>query len=233
MKYDKKQDTSYSIGMFATIELLENRIDKVKGVYYSQKIKMNEVTDKLFNLCKKHNILVLERTKFVESVAGKENVFVVGEFYKYDCKLDAGNQLVLVNPSDMGNLGTIVRTSLGFNVKNIAIIKPCVDYFDPKVIRASQGAIFKVNIQAYSSYEEYKAENSRNNRYMFCLDGATELQTLTNKKQPFALVFGNEASGLPESVTQDGEPVKIRQSDNIDSFNLAISVAMGLYEFTK
>ena len=43
--------------------------------------------------------------------------------------------MVLVNPSDMGNMGTIIRTMLGFNYVNLAIIRPGVDVFDPRVIR--------------------------------------------------------------------------------------------------
>lgn len=68
---------------------------------------------------------------------------------------------------------------------------------------------------------------------MFCLDGNLELQNLNTKEKPFSLIFGNESSGLPNEVTKQGLKIKIRQSNNIDSFNLAISVAMGLYEFNR
>lgn len=233
MKYNKKSETSYSIGMFATIELIKNRPESIVGIYYSGKIKIDQKVSEVFAFCKKNNILCLERTKFIESIAGKENVFLIGEFKKYEGEIHQGNHLVLVNPSDMGNLGTILRTCLGFNLKNIAIIKPCVDCFDPKVIRASQGAVFKLNIQLFNSLDDYIKQFSQNNRYMFCLDGNVELQSISEKRQPYSLVFGNEATGLPSEITNNGCKVKIRQSAEIDSFNLAISVAMALYEFNK
>lgn len=107
MKYDKKQSTSFAIGMFATIELLRNKLDYVVGVYYSSKIKINDKVNELFDFCKQNKIPLLERTKFIESVAGKENVFIIGEFKKYSSTLQNGNHLVLVNPSDMGNMGTL------------------------------------------------------------------------------------------------------------------------------
>lgn len=232
MKYNKKSDTSYSIGMFATIELLNNHPECVVGVYYSSKIKVNEKVKEVFDFCKKKSIPLLERTKFVESIAGKENVFLLGEFKKTENKLKDGNHLVLVNPSDMGNMGTILRTALGFGIKNIAVIKPAVDYFDPKVIRASQGAIFKLNVQPFDSFDDY-TKIFNNKCYMFCLNGDTYLQDLKTKEEPFSLVFGNEATGLPEQIIAQGTGVKIRQSADIDSFNLAISVAMALYEFKK
>lgn len=233
MIYEKNQSTSFAIGMFASIELIKNRPEKILRVYYSSKIKINENVSKFFELCGNLKIELIEKTKLVERISGKENVFVVTEFSKFEGLLENGNHLVLVNPSDMGNLGTILRTALGFGVKNIAIIKPCVDIFDPKVIRASQGAIFKTNVQLFSSFEEYNAKFEKNKKYMFCLGGEDFLQSYNIKSCPFSLVFGNEATGLDENVIKFGEKIKIRQSDDIDSFNLAISVALGLYEFTK
>ena len=55
----------------------------------------------------------------------------------------------------MGNLGTIIRSSLGFGIKNIALIGNNIDYLDPKVIRASMGAIFKMNIVRFETLEDY------------------------------------------------------------------------------
>lgn len=58
-----------------------------------------------------------------------------------------GNHVVLVNPSNAGNLGTIIRSCIGFGVEDIAIILPAVDLFDPKTIRASMGAKAKIRIE--------------------------------------------------------------------------------------
>ena len=69
--------------------------------------------------------------------------------------LQEGNHVVLVNPGDMGNMGTIMRTMLGFNYYNLAIIRPGVDVFDPRVLRASMGAMFHLNIEYFDSFEDY------------------------------------------------------------------------------
>lgn len=233
MKYDKKQDTSFCNGMFAVIELIKNKPEKIVGVYYSGKIKVNDKVQEIFDFCRRNNITLLERTKFVESVAGKENIFIVAEFKKYEDKIEDGNHVLLVKPSDMGNMGTILRTCLGFGIKNVGIIKPCVDFFDPKVVRASQGAIFRLNIQTFESFDEYSNTFKQNHKYMFCLSGEKYLQEVENKAKPYSLVFGNEGTGLSEDVTSRGEKIKIRQSEEIDSFNLAISVAMAVYEFNR
>ena len=56
----------------------------------------------------------------------------------------ASNHIVLVNPSDMGNLGTIIRTAVGFGFTDIGIISPAVDAYNPKVIRGSMGSFSKL-----------------------------------------------------------------------------------------
>lgn len=230
MKYNKEDDDSFAIGMFATMELVKNKPECIVEIYYHKNIKMTSDVKQLFDLSKKKGIAVSERTKFIENLAKKENVFVVAQFKKFNSVIDRSkNHLVLVNPSDMGNLGTIMRTALGNNFLNIAIIKPSVDIFNPKVIRASMGAIFSLNVQMFNTFDEYEKSFTDRNLYMFCLQGKKYLQQIDAFKAPYSLVFGNEASGLSEEVCNKGEKIKIRQSNKIDSFNLAISVAMALY----
>ncbi|MBQ8615836.1 MAG: TrmH family RNA methyltransferase, partial [Clostridia bacterium] len=108
----------------------------------------------------------------------------------------------------------------------------CVDVFNPKVVRASMGAIFSLNIVEFDSVEEYLKSNN-NKKYFFMLNGKLELGKFQNDHKKFDLVFGNEASGLPEFLIDVDESVVIRHSKNIDSLNLPISVAMAIYEFSK
>ena len=65
------------------------------------------------------------------------------------------------------------------------------------------------------------------------LNGTTTLQKLTNKENPHTLIFGNEASGLPDEYITYGTPILIDHSKNIDSLNLSMSVGIALYEFSK
>lgn len=232
-KYSKDSNLSYSLGAFPTYELLTSYAKNVEYILLHEKLEISKDVEKILTLAKKHNIKTVTNGKLIEKLSGKSNIYIVGVFKKFNMKIDnAKNQVLLVNPSDMGNLGTIIRVMLGFNYTNLAIIKPCIDIFDPKVIRASMGAIFNINIQLFDSIEDYLKINN-NEKYPFMLKGQTYLQNIESKKHPHTLIFGNEATGLNDSYLNLGTPIKIQHSDKIDSLNLSMSVGIALYEFSK
>ncbi len=233
MVYKKENQTSFAMGAFPTVELLKARPNIVRRIYTHRDIKPSAEVDSILEYASKLQIQVLDGTRIIERVSGKENIYIMAEFDKFSDNIQQGDQIVLHNPSDYGNVGTILRTALGFGVKNIIFIKPCVDVFNPKVIRASMGAIFSLNIVEYESMQEYLNANPSIAKYLFMLDGTQTLQTLKFAKDDKALIFGNEARGLPADFKQYGTPIFIKQSNKIDSLNLAISVAISLYELNK
>lgn len=233
-KYKKDLPFSYTFGIFPTFELVKNKPSFAQKVLIHEKLSITLDIQELIDLCKKNSIQVEFCTKQIEKIVDKENTMVVGVFSKFDNKVrQNANHIVLVNPSDMGNLGTIFRTALGFGVKDIAIISPCADIFNPKVIRASMGAIFSLNVEIFDSFSDYQKKHSQNHMYPFMLKATKSLQSLTQKQLPYSLIFGNEGSGLCDEFLSIGQSVIINHSHDIDSLNLSISVALALYEFTK
>lgn len=66
------------------------------------------------------------------------------------------------------------------------------------------------------------------------LDGAIPLaQAAAQKREPYALIFGNEQAGLPKEFASIGQSVYIPQSKEVDSFNLAIAASVAAYAFTQ
>lgn len=231
--YSKEGNISYTFGAFPTYELLSQKPDIVEEIIIHEKLEMSDDIDKIFSMAKANNITITKNGKLIEKLSKKGNVFVMGIFKKYITPLTKNsNHVLLNNPSDMGNLGTIIRAMLGFGYENLALITPCIDHFDPRVIRASMGAIFSINIETFSSFEEYQSKYN-NYPYPFMLKATTTLQNLTSKEYPHTLVFGNEATGLPDAFLNIGTPLIIRQSEKIDSFNLSMSVTIACYEFSK
>lgn len=231
-KYKKDFDYSYAFGSFPTIELLKNKPERVLKICVRQKSLESAGFEEIDSLAKKHNIEILVSDKSINRISSAENIYSVGVFTKYESGLNADeNHLVLHNPDDMGNLGTILRTMLGFGITNIALIKPAVDIFDPKVIRSSMGAVFQINFEYFDSFDEYKAKY-KNIIYPFVLEGKNILGKV-NLQTPYSLVFGNEGSGLPKEFNDLETSITIDHGNKIDSLNLSISVGISLYEASK
>lgn len=231
--YKRALDYSYAPGLFPCMEAVKKRPEWVRRVLISSSAS-GEGIEKLLGICDERKIRVEQADKALSRISGKENCFAAAVFTKQYSKLEAGKHVVLHHISDAGNLGTILRTALGFGYKDIAIIKPAVDCFDPHTVRASMGAIFSLRIKEYDDFDIYRSEYPRQNLYPFMLQGSVPLDdAVKSKKNPYSIIMGNEGSGLPPSFTDIGTPVRIRQSDDIDSLNLSVATAVGMYEFSK
>lgn len=234
-KYNKKYDYSYCMGAFPTFELIHCRPGAADSVYIHSKTS-ESIRDKITAECQRAGIPVVLNDRVIEKVRDKESCLLLGIFYKYEMSLDHGrNHVVLVNPSDSGNLGTIMRTCVGFGIKDLAVIEPAVDMFSPKTVRASMGAIFHMNVQYFSDFSEYQAQFGEERIcYPFMLKGEERLGDFSHpQEKAFSLIFGNEAAGLDDDYLEVGRSVRIAHSEDIDSLNLSLATGIGIYEFTK
>jgi TrmH family RNA methyltransferase len=230
--YKKDADYSYTLGAFPTYELIKTRPGQVRKVLADQGFTDR---DKLQKLCAENKIAFEYNDKLIAKLSDKENCYVAGVFSKYSCKLRADRpHIVLVNPSNMGNLGTILRTAVGFGIYDIAIILPGADIFNPKTVRSSMGALFKLNFGLFESFSDYRQAYQEHEIFTFMLNGE---KPLTLKDCPkvllYSLVFGNEATGLDDSFLEAGTSIIIPQSPDVDSLNLTIAVGIGAYVFTN
>lgn len=232
-RYRKEDAVSYSLGITLTFELLKFKTEYVNRVFVHSGMKQGETLDKLRSLCEKAGIEIVYTDKIFHVLSQKENCYVIGEFRKFSGKLSQdASHIVLVNPSNAGNMGTIMRSALGFGMNQMAIIRPAVDAFDPKVVRASMGAIFSTDFVYYDSFAEYEKQYGDREMYPFMLDARVSLHDIHSGAK-CSLIFGNEATGLPPEFANVGTSVIIPHSDRIDSLNLPIAASIAMYEATK
>lgn len=231
-RYRKEFEHSYSFGVFPTLELLTHRPEHVLRVVAHSKGERSSGLGKLKDLCAAHGVPFEQNDRAVERLSHKGNVYVFGVFEKYDAPLSStADHLLLVNPSDNGNLGTITRTMLAFGVRDVALIAPAVDIFNPHVVRASMGATFALRFAYFGSLAAYRAAFSHA-LYPFVLGASAKLGEVTFPAL-HTLVFGPEGAGLPAEYESVGEPVMIPQSSAVESLNLAVAVAVALYEVNR
>lgn len=230
--YRKKDTTSYTLGVFPTIELLKNKHQEVIRVVVHSSIKQNQGYPMIVELCQQYHIPIDIHDPTIDKLSPKNNCFAIGVFKKYQSEIQDGHHVVLVNPMDMGNMGTIMRTMLGFGYEHLVIIKPAVDIFDPKVIRASMGAIFHLNIMYFDDFKTYYEAYHHHEFYPFMLKGAKNIHHVHSYKK-HSLIFGNESHGLDDTYLQYGQSVFIPHNESIDSLNLSMALGIALFHFSK
>lgn len=234
-KYRKKDIYSYCFGAFPTFELLQTRPEEIEMILVHSDAKA-ELQDKLKQECEIKAVKIVHSDRHIEKLRDKDNCIIIGVFHKYHCKLNPdANHVVLVNPGDMGNLGTIIRSCVGFGITDLAIIEPAVDIFHPNAVRASMGALFKMKFEYFPCFDRYYQEygGAREN-YPFMLSGEYQLGTFEHPAdKAYSLIFGNEASGLDAGYLNVGKSVVIPQTHSVDSLNLSLAAGIGIYEFCK
>jgi TrmH family RNA methyltransferase len=132
---------------------------------------------------------------------------------------------------DPGNLGTILRTLAWFGNFRCLLSPGSVDPYNPKVVRASMGAIFHTPIELDVELDALTARFER----IACLDMRGEGLQSEQFKQCDCYLFGNEARGLPRSKLEsmNAIPFSVPGRGGIESLNLASAVNMCAYELNR
>lgn len=132
---------------------------------------------------------------------------------------------------DPGNLGTILRTLAWFGGFRCLLSPGSVDPFNPKVVRASMGALFHVPLET----EVGLSDLGTRYRSLACLDLNGASTTTGGFHRHDCYLFGNEARGVPrEALDQlQAVPYSIHGQGQIESLNLASAVNMCTYELMR
>ena len=182
---------------------------------------LNKVEDNIFYVDK----------KLKESLSSLKNSNEDIALVKYlDIKEVSSDTILLIDDvRDPSNLGTILRTALAFNIKDVVLSLNTVDLYNPKVLRASEGAIFSLNIlredliSFISKHKDYKVLSTSLK--------ANDLKALkTNKKM---IVIGNEGKGVSEEILKISDDYLKIPIKHIDSLNVAIATSIILFENSK
>lgn len=142
--------------------------------------------------------------------------------------------IILDNIEKPGNLGAIIRTAYAAGVDLIIINNNQTDVYNPNVIRASEGLIFKQKLVS-ASFQDTVVWLKKNKitSYGAAITSSVNYTTI-NMKKPLALVLGSEADGLgPDWLNQTDKLIKIPMKKGMDSLNVSVSAAILLYEAVR
>ncbi len=145
-----------------------------------------------------------------------------------------GNVVILDNIQDPGNFGTIIRSSVAFNIDTIIVSPNTVDLYNDKVIRSSEGMLFHMNVvkkEIVSVIDELQQNGYK--VYGTKVDGGKNLKDFENNKK-FAIVMGNEGLGVnPNTLKKCDEYIYIPMNKACESLNVGVATSIILYEFNK
>ena len=152
--------------------------------------------------------------------------------YQLEDLFSGGPVLILENLQDPGNLGTILRTGEAAGIGGILADATTVDRYNPKVVRATMGAIFRVPYAVTEDLgEAVKTLKNRGFRvYAAHLDGRAAYDREDYRK-PTAFLIGNEGQGLSEAAASLADVrIRIPMEGQVESLNAAVAASILLYE---
>ena len=145
-----------------------------------------------------------------------------------------GNVLLLDHIQDPGNLGTIIRSCVGFDVDTLVLGDTCVDLYNDKVLRASEGNIFKLDIVRMDLKDVMKTLKEKDIViYGTDVNDGENIDKVENNSS-FALVMGNEGNGVSDEVKAlVDKNLYIKTSKKLESLNVGVATGIILYELNK
>lgn len=143
--------------------------------------------------------------------------------------------LLLDGVHDPGNLGTILRTAEGAGMSAVIMSKGTVDLFNPKTVRSTMGAIFRMPFIYVDDLTEIvkKIKNSGYSVYGTAMKGSV-IYSEPDYTKGAGIVMGSEASGLSKNILEYiSGAIRIPMEGGIESLNVAVAAAIVMYETAR
>lgn len=174
---------------------------------------------------------LLEKKVFQKLQSVNSQVNQIGVCTMPEYKALSGKRfIVLDSVQDPGNVGTIIRSAYAFGFDAVFVSNTSVDFYNEKVIRASQGAIFHIpcyRMDLASLYDDFKEQQI----YIYATMLAEEAVPLQKMQlnERFALVFGNEGSGIGVVSKQVADQKIKIEMQAFESLNVAVAAGICMH----
>ncbi len=137
--------------------------------------------------------------------------------------------LVLDRIADPGNLGTLLRTALGFGWDGVFLLEGSVDLFNDKALRASKGAIFSLPF-SYGDEKSLEFLLSKQSWTLLAADPrGDDSSTFASLPSPLLLAIGNESQGLSPFIVSRFTSISLPMNKKMQSLNAAVAGGILLY----
>jgi TrmH family RNA methyltransferase len=222
-------------------EAIENSVE-LKYIIYSDKLfSVRDGTD-FYNKIENMKGLIHVSDNIFDEISGTENsqgVIAMGVFRVKSLQdiSDSKDQFLLFldELQDPGNMGTIIRTADAFNISGIIIGEGCVDPYNPKVVRATMGSLFRMPLYFIQDNMDtiLKLKNREYEVYATSLEGSSPNYSIDYKGK-FLIIIGNEARGVNQKLINIAdELIKIPILGHAESLNAGVAASIIMYEVMR
>lgn len=224
-KYRDKKNKFLLEGFKCVDEAFKAGID-IEYAFVSDEKRYSFLNDKIIIT----NEAVLKKVSTTDSAPDVVAVARKKEYSLQDLK-NAKKVILLENIKDLGNLGTILRTSTAFGADAVVLYgSECADIYNPKCVRAAVGNLWKIPVVYIQEFSELHKIFGGFER-IATLPRAKEYLKNFNAKAPLLVMFGSEAEGLSDELINFAtKSVKIEMASSVESLNLSVSCAVVIYK---
>lgn len=188
-----------------------------------------------YNIFNEVNTIVVTKEIMMKLSSTESNPRIIGIVKKNVDNNSYGNKLLILdNIQDPGNLGAIVRSAVAFNFDTIILSNDCVDLYNSKVIRASQGMMFHINI-IRRDIIEFISDIKKDNYVIYStnVNGGINVRDISISSK-FAFIIGNEGNGVRDEVNKMCDKfLYIDMNKDCESLNASVAASIIMYELNN
>ena len=217
--------------------ILEN--SSIKQIIICDDCEKSDLISKemMYEIAKYDCIYVTNKIfKYITEVQTPQGVMAIIEKNNKDKEINYNEDIIVAldDIQDPGNLGTILRTIDSIGLSQILVSKGTADAYNPKVVRSTMGAIYRVKVIECDNLKETLKEIKKNKFKILVtsLDDSKSVYDIKYYKK--VIVIGNEANGVEEEIVKlADEKIKIPMLGKAESLNASVATGVVLYEYVR
>lgn len=219
-------------------EAIEENVNIKKIVVCEECLKDSEIEQKFLYKIAKYDCIYVSNKVFslLTDVVNPQGMLAVIAKEGTEDKINYSDDVIVVldGIQDPGNLGTILRTVDSVGLSQIILSKSSVDAYNPKVVRSTMGAIFRVKIIESENLVE-TLKNLKKHKFKVAatsLEGSESIYNMDYNKK--VIIIGNESKGVSREILEIADSrIKIPMLGKTESLNASIATGVILYEYVR
>lgn len=237
---EKKYRDEYSEFIVEGIKMLEEAINEKAEIKYivicdDCKVQNSIPNEIMYEIAKYDCLYVTEKVfNYITDVNTPQGMLAVikkPDIHENQIDYQADNFLLLDNLQDPGNMGTILRTLDSLNINQVIVTKQTTDIYNPKVVRSTMGAIYRIKVIIVDDLVKTIKEMKKHKIKIYVTDLKTDKSIYDVDYKKSAVVIGNESNGVSEEVKEEATiRIKIPMIGKTESLNAAVATSIIMYE---